>query len=71
VQILYTIENVAEVLGTTKDQVRLLVSLRVIPTVCTSPIRFSKEAIDLFVESGGWEKHKHFGTGRRKGIWGE
>lgn len=70
-QILYTPENVAEVLGTTKDQVKLLTELRIIPAVCFSPIRYSKEAIDLLVSSGEWEKHRHMGTGRRKGIWGD
>lgn len=70
IRIVYTAENVAEVLGTTTRHVKLLAKLQILPIACQVPLRFFKEAIDTFLQND-WPKYRYYGLGRRKGIWAD
>jgi hypothetical protein len=70
-RILFSVDNLAELLGIKKGDVRLLAGLGVIPSLDQSPIRFDKSEIDEWLASGQWEKHKdrYVERVRGKGLW--
>lgn len=71
-RILYDVDNIAELLGIKKSDVKLLAKLGVIPSLAGSPLRFDKNEFEEWLVQGHWEKHKPAYTYRErgKGIYG-
>ena len=71
-RILYDADNISELLGIKKSDVKLLAKLGVIPSLDGSPIRFDKNEFEEWLEAGKWEPHKdnYKEFKARKGVWG-
>ena len=70
-RILYDAENIAELLGIKKSDVRLLAKLGIIPSLDQTPLRFDRKEIEAWLAKGEWEKHKdrYVERTRGKGLW--
>lgn len=70
-RILYTTDNIVELLGIKKGDVQLLAQLGIIPSLDRRPIRFDKSEVDEWLASGQWNKHKdrYVERQRGKGLW--
>ena len=69
--ILYTVENLVEVLQVNEQYIRRWIRSGVLPVYKTNPLRFRKDQIDEWVADGNLDRHRPNVVRAEtvKGIW--